>query len=405
MKLERVDPEVFEVVQEEKERQQNEIELIASENFVSPAVMEAVGSVLTNKYAEGLPGKRYYGGCDVVDKVENLAIERLKKLFRLEGYACNVQPHSGSAANMAVMLACLQPGDTILSMDLSAGGHLSHGCKVNFSGKWFHVVSYGVDDEGLIDYEDVARKAKEHQPKLIIAGASAYPRVIDFEKFREIAGEAYLLADIAHIAGLIVAGLHPSPVGYADFITTTTHKTLRGTRGGVIMVKEELGKKMNSAVFPGMQGGPLMHAIAGKAVAFYEALQPSFLEYQKQILRNCKAMEETFSEEGIAMVSGGSDNHLLLLDLRSLNITGKEAEERLGEVNITLNKNGIPHDPQPPKVTSGVRIGTPAVTTRGFKEEECKKVAQLIGRVLKGNSAGVKEEVARLCQQFPLYDE
>lgn len=406
--LKKEDPEVYDAIVSEIARQNNSIELIASENFASPAVMEALFNVMTNKYAEGYPGKRYYGGCENVDVVENLAKERLKRLFDCDkhGYDVNVQPHSGSQANLAAYLALIETGDTILGMDLSSGGHLSHGLKINFSGRLFNVVGYKTDEKGMIDYKEIEKLAMQHKPKLIIAGASAYSRTIDFEKFAEIAKkvDAYLLADIAHIAGLIIAGLHPSPLPYADVVTSTTHKTLRGTRGGIIIFKEELKKKINSSVFPGTQGGPLMHVIAGKAVAFHEALKPEFVQYQKQVLKNAKAMADEFLKEGIDLVSGGTDNHLMLIDLRSLKLSGKEAEKMLEERGITCNKNGIPDDPQPPMITSGLRIGTPAVTTRGFKEEECKETAKLMIDILKKKGSDVKKKVDDLCKKFPLYE-
>ena len=366
------DEEVGQAIKDEYARQNRNIELIASENIVSPTVLYAMGSVLTNKYAEGYPSKRYYGGCENVDVVENIAIERVKKLFNCE-YA-NVQPHSGAQANMAVFFAMLNPGDTYMGMSLDAGGHLSHGSPVNFSGKYFNCVPYGVDENGYIDYDNVLELAKQHKPKLIIAGASAYPRIIDFKKFREIADEvgAYLMVDMAHIAGLVATGLHPSPFPYADVVTTTTHKTLRGPRGGVILSNNEINEKFNfnKAIFPGTQGGPLEHVIAGKAVAFKEALDPSFKEYQAQIVKNCKALATSLKDKGFNMVTGGTDNHLLLLDLTNFDITGKELQARCDNVYITLNKNAIPNDPRSPFVTSGVRIGTAAITSRGMKEED-----------------------------------
>ncbi len=410
-KVREFDPEVFEALKCEFKRQNEHLELIASENFTSEAVMEAQGSVLTNKYAEGLPGKRYYGGCECVDIVENLAIERCKKLFNAEHI--NVQPHSGSQANQAVYLAMLKPGDTILSMNLSHGGHLSHGSPVNMTGKYYNVVQYGVKkDTETIDFDQVAELAKEHKPKLIICGASAYPRIIDFAKFREIADEvgAYLMADVAHIAGLIVTGLHPSPTEPCHFVTTTTHKTLRGPRGGVTMCKAEFAKEIDKSVFPGLQGGPLMHVIAAKAVAFKEAMTPEFKESQKQVIINAKAMAEELQKEGFRIVSGGTDNHLLLVDLTDKNITGKEAEAALGKANITVNKNTIPFDTRSPFVTSGIRVGTPAVTTRGIKEQEAREIAKLIATVLKNiddNSVieKVKAEVIEMCGKHPLYPE
>jgi len=414
MTLQTKDPEIFQAIESERKRQHEHIELIASENFVSKEVMQAVGSVMTNKYAEGYPKKRYYGGCEYVDDAEILAIERLSKLFNTgeHGYKCNVQPHSGANANLAVYLALVQAGETVMGMDLSAGGHLTHGLGINFSGKLYNIVPYGVTDEGLIDYEALAEKAREHKPKMIIAGASAYPRSIDFKKFSEIAKEvgAYLFVDMAHIAGLVAAGVHESPMPYADVITSTTHKTLRGTRGGIIISKEEIAKKIDSGIFPGSQGGPLMHVIAGKAVAFKEALQPEFKFYQQQIVKNAKAMATTLVQEGIDLVSGGTDNHLMLLDLRSLDITGKAAQNLLEEVRITTNKNGIPNDPQKPWITSGIRVGTPAITTRGFTEEDCIEVAKLIAKTLKNpEDESIKEEVKKsvgaLCEKHPLYQE
>ncbi len=384
--LKQVDPELFEIIQLEENRQENNIELIASENFVSNAVLEAQGSILTNKYAEGYPGHRYYGGCEYIDMAENLAIERVKKLFGAK--FANVQPHSGSQANAAAYQALLQTGDTVLGMDLSAGGHLTHGSKVNFSGKNYHFVSYGVDKETeMIDYENVRQQALKFQPKLIVAGASAYSRFIDFKKFKEIADEvgAYLMVDMAHIAGLVATGLHPSPIPYADVVTSTTHKTLRGPRGGLILTKDEsIAKKINSAIFPGTQGGPLEHIIAAKAVAFKEDLEPSFKEYSAQILKNIKAMEQVFANTPEArLVAGGSDNHLLLIDVTGFGLTGKKAEETLDKVGITVNKNAIPFETQKPTITSGIRVGTAAITTRGFKEKEAQKVAEIIVDVLK----------------------
>lgn len=401
------DPEVYASVNKELKRQQNTIELIASENFVSPAVMEAVGSVLTNKYAEGYSGHRYYGGCKYVDEVETLAIERLKKIYGCE-YA-NVQPHSGASANQAVYFALLTPGDTIMGMSLSHGGHLTHGSKANMSGKYFNIVPYGVDPETeTIDYDKVEAIALECQPKLIVCGASAYPRIIDFKRFREIADKvgAYLMVDMAHIAGLVAAGLHPNPVGIADIVTTTTHKTLRGPRGGVIMAKEELGPKLNKAIFPGMQGGPLEHVIAGKAVAFGEALTDEFKDYQTQIVKNAKAMADTFIKNGIKLVSGGTDNHLMLLDLSDTDMTGLELEQNLEKANITVNKNTVPNEKRKPSITSGIRIGTPSVTTRGMKEPEMVKIAEMITRIIKEGKSAVKEvkaEVKELLKAFPLY--
>ena len=405
--IERTDPEVAEALKLELSRQQGNIELIASENFVSPAVMAAAGSHLTNKYAEGYPGHRYYGGCQFVDIAEDLARSRVKQLFGCE--YCNVQPHSGASANLAVFFAMLSPGDTVMGMNLAHGGHLSHGSPVNISGKYFNIVPYGVDrDTQTIDYDEMERIAVECKPKMIISGASAYPRVIDFERIRAICDKvgAYMMVDIAHIAGLVAAGLHPSPVPYADFVTTTTHKTLRGPRGGVIMCKEEYGKAIDKAVFPGIQGGPLMHIIAAKAVAFKEALQPSFKAYQQQIVANAKAMAQEFSALGVNMVSGGTDNHLILLDLTSKGMTGKELEKMLDEVHITVNKNAIPFDTQKPFVTSGIRLGTPAMTSRGMKEPEARKIAQLITKVIEEREGAfeyVTAEVAKLCADFPLY--
>jgi len=407
-KILKVDPELAEAIEKEAARQRGNIELIASENFVSEAVLEAVGSPLTNKYAEGYPGKRYYGGCECVDIAENLAIERAKELFGCEH--ANVQPHCGAAANTAVYFAMLEPGDTILGMNLAHGGHLSHGSPVNISGKYFNVIPYGIDDDThRIDYEEVRRLALEHKPKMIVCGASAYPRIIDFEKFSNIAKEvgAYLMVDIAHIAGLVAAGLHPNPVPYADFVTTTTHKTLRGPRGGMIMCKEEHAKAINKAVFPGLQGGPLMHVIAGKAVCFKEALSDEFKAYQKQVVKNAAALADALVKEGFDLVSGGTDNHLMLVDLRNFKITGKEAEKRLDEVNITVNKNAIPNDPESPFVTSGIRIGTPAATSRGFKEEDMLVIGKLIAKAMGDDFESVKDEikaeVKRLTDKYPLY--
>ncbi|MEX3621571.1 serine hydroxymethyltransferase [Viridibacillus arvi] len=409
IKLAALDTAVFEAMEAEKARQQANIELIASENIVSDAVMEAQGSVLTNKYAEGYPGKRYYGGCEHVDVVENIARDRLKEIFGAE-YA-NVQPHSGAQANMAVYFTILEQGDTVLGMNLSHGGHLTHGSPVNFSGVQYNFVEYGVtEDTNVIDYEDVRQKALEHKPKLIVAGASAYPRQIDFAKFREIADEvgAYFMVDMAHIAGLVAAGEHPNPVPYADFVTSTTHKTLRGPRGGLILCKEEFGKKIDKSIFPGIQGGPLMHVIAGKAVAFGEAQQPEFKEYIGQVVKNAKAFGEALQAEGIKLVSGGTDNHLLLLDVRSMGLTGKVAEALLDEVQITANKNTIPYETESPFVTSGVRVGTAAVTSRGFKEDDMKEVASIIASVLKNPEDEVikveaQKRVAALTTKHPLY--
>ena len=401
------DPEIVQAMEAELKRQRDNIELIASENFVSPAVMDAMGTHLTNKYAEGYPGKRYYGGCVNVDVVENLARERAKQLFGCEHV--NVQPHSGSQANIAVYFAMLEPGDTILGMNLSHGGHLSHGSPVNISGKYFHVVPYGVDETGFIDYDEFERIAVEAKPKLIVAGASAYARTIDFERISKIAKKvgAYLMVDIAHIAGLVATGLHPSPVPYADFVTTTTHKTLRGPRGGMIMCKEEYAQKIDKAIFPGIQGGPLMHIIAAKAVCFKEALTPEYKEYMTQVVKNAKALAEGLMANGLDIVSGGTDNHLMLVDLRKYNVTGKDAEKMLDEVRITCNKNTIPFDPQSPFVTSGVRLGTPAVTTRGMKEEDMKEIAAIIAGTLKDFEGFKEEAIARvdaLTKKYPLYE-
>lgn len=406
--IKKQDEEVFGAMDRELSRQRGNLELIASENIVTPAVMAAMGSHLTNKYAEGYPGKRYYGGCVYVDEVENIAIERVKKIFGA-AYA-NVQPHSGANANLAVYFALLEVGDTILGMNLAHGGHLTHGSPVNMSGKNYHIVPYGVKKEtGRIDYEEVERLAKEHHPKLIVAGASAYPRAIDFKEFRRIADEvgAYLMVDMAHIAGLVAAGEHMNPVPYAHVVTTTTHKTLRGPRGGVILTNdEEIAKKINKAIFPGTQGGPLMHVIAAKAVAFGEALTPAFKAYQHQIVLNAKAMSERFLANGVNLVSGGTDNHLMLLDLTSNHITGKELEALLDEAHITVNKNAIPFDTEKPFVTSGVRIGTPSVTQRGMKEEDCVYIADLITDIIKHRGEAVervKEAVVALCEKYPIY--
>ena len=403
------DEEVGQAIKDEYARQNRNIELIASENIVSPTVLYAMGSVLTNKYAEGYPGKRYYGGCENVDVVENIAIERVKKLFGCE-YA-NVQPHSGAQANMAVFFAMLNPGDTYMGMSLDAGGHLSHGSPVNFSGKYFNCVPYGVDENGYIDYDNILELAKQYKPKLIIAGASAYPRIIDFKKFREIADKvgAYLMVDMAHIAGLVATGLHPSPFPYADVVTTTTHKTLRGPRGGVILSNNEINEKFNfnKAIFPGTQGGPLEHVIAGKAVAFKEALDPSFKEYQSQIVKNCKALANSLRNKGFNMVTDGTDNHLLLLDLTNFDITGKELQNRCDNVYITLNKNAIPNDPRSPFVTSGVRIGTAAITSRGMKEEDMEIIADLIYQTVtdyENNIDNIREKVVTLCNKYPIYE-
>ncbi len=401
------DEEVAKAIELELNRQKNCIELIASENVVSEPVMSAMGTVLTNKYAEGYPGKRYYGGCECVDITENIARDRAKKLFGAEH--ANVQAHSGAQANSAVYIALLQPGDTVLGMSLACGGHLTHGSPVNMSGLVYNFVPYGIDDvTHRIDYDKVEELAIQHKPKLIVAGASAYPRVIDFERFAEIAKKvgAYLMVDMAHIAGLVAAGLHPSPVPYADVVTSTTHKTLRGPRGGLILCKEELAKKIDKGIFPGMQGGPLMHTISAKAVCFGEALKPEFKEYQTQVVRNAKVLAETLVAEGFELVSGGTDNHLMLVDLRNFNITGKELENKLDAVGITLNKNAIPNDPQSPFVTSGVRIGTPAVTTRGMKEEDMKVIGKLIKLAASDFDAKadyIRAEVAKLCEKYPLY--
>lgn len=400
------DPEIAEAIQAEMERQNSHIELIASENWVSKAVMAAMGSPLTNKYAEGYPGKRYYGGCQCVDVAENLAKERAKELFGCE--YVNVQPHSGAQANMAVFFAMLTPGDTIMGMNLDHGGHLTHGSPVNMSGKYFKVVPYGVNDEGVIDYDKVREIALECRPKLIVAGASAYARTIDFKRFREIADEAgaYLMVDMAHIAGLVAAGLHPSPIPYAHVTTTTTHKTLRGPRGGMILSSNEVNDKFNfnKAVFPGIQGGPLMHVIAAKAVCFREALQPEFKEYQKQILKNAKALCQGLKKRGISIVSGDTDNHLMLVDLTEKNVSGKELEKRLDEAHITCNKNTIPNDPRSPFVTSGVRLGTPAVTTRGMKEDDMDKIAEIIAMVIESedNVEAARKMAAELTEKYPL---
>ncbi len=409
--LRQTDPEIYEAIVKEYKRQFYHLELIASENFTSLAVMEAQGSVLTNKYAEGLPHKRYYGGCEFVDIAEDLAIKRVKELYGAEH--ANVQPHSGSQANMAVYMAVLKPGDTILGMDLAHGGHLTHGAKVNFSGKIYSVVYYGLNPETeLIDYDQVYRLAKEHKPKLIVAGASAYPRVIDWERFAHIAQEvgAYLMVDMAHYSGLIAGGVYPNPVPYAHFVTSTTHKTLRGPRGGFILCKAEFAKEIDKSVFPGIQGGPLMHVIAAKAVAFKEAMTEEFKEYAKQVVRNAQAMAEEFIRLGFKVVSNGTDSHIVLLDLRDKGITGKQAEEALGRANITVNKNAVPFDPLPPTKTSGIRIGTPAMTTRGMREEEMRLIARLIAQVIQNIEDShvierVGREVIELCQQFPLYPE
>ncbi len=407
--LESFDPQVAQAIRLETEREEYNLELIASENFVSEAVMEAQGSVMTNKYAEGYPGKRYYGGCSQVDVVENLAIERAKELFGADHV--NVQPHSGSQANMAVYFSVLKPGDTILGMNLSHGGHLTHGSSANFSGKLFNVVFYGVSsDTEVIDYDEVARLAREHRPKMIVVGASAYPRIIDFARFREIADEvgAVIMVDMAHIAGLVAAGLHPSPVPYAEFVTTTTHKTLRGPRGGMILCREEYAKVLNSNIFPGIQGGPLMHVIAAKAVAFKEALAPEFKSYQEQIIKNAKALADALIAQGFRLVSGGTDNHMMLVDLTETGLTGKVAEEALDKAGITVNKNTIPNETRSPFVTSGIRIGTPAATTHGLKEKDMVQVAGFIADALKNTEnvaelQRIKGEVNALMKKFPLY--
>ena len=406
-----VDPEIQKAIDQELSRQREKLEMIASENIVSTAVMQAQGSILTNKYAEGYPGKRYYGGCEYVDIVEQLAIDRAKKLFGAE-YA-NVQPHSGAQANTAVYFALLQPGDTILGMNLTDGGHLTHGSPVNISGKYFKIIPYGVDKETeRIDYDELERLAKEHQPKLIVGGASAYSRVIDFERMAQIAKSvgAYFMVDMAHIAGLVAAGLHPSPVPYADVVTTTTHKTLRGPRGGLILCRDaEFGKQFNKAIFPGIQGGPLMHVVAAKAVAFKEALSDEFKVYQQQVLDNAKALADELVKKGFRIVSGGTDNHLMLVDLRSKNITGKEAQFLLDEIGITANRNTIPFEPLSPFVTSGIRLGTPALTTRGLKEEDIREVADIIADVIENREdsaviEAAKAKVQTICKKFPLYE-
>ena len=410
--LKTVDPEIQKAIDQELSRQREKLEMIASENIVSTAVMQAQGSILTNKYAEGYPGKRYYGGCEYVDIVEQLAIDRAKKLFDAE-YA-NVQPHSGAQANTAVYFALLQPGDTILGMNLTDGGHLTHGSPVNISGKYFKIIPYGVDKETeRIDYDELERLAKEHQPKLIVGGASAYSRVIDFERMAQIAKSvgAYFMVDMAHIAGLVAAGLHPSPVPYADVVTTTTHKTLRGPRGGLILCRDaEFGKQFNKAIFPGIQGGPLMHVVAAKAVAFKEALSDEFKVYQQQVLDNAKALADELVKKGFRIVSGGTDNHLMLVDLRSKNITGKEAQFLLDEIGITANRNTIPFEPLSPFVTSGIRLGTPALTTRGLKEEDIREVADIIADVIENRKdsaviEAAKAKVQAICKKFPLYEE
>ena len=406
--IEQTDPEVFAAIQAENTRQEHHIELIASENYASPAVMAAQGSQLTNKYAEGYPGKRYYGGCENVDIVEQLAIDRLKQIFGAD--AANVQPHCGASANEAVFLAFLKPGDTIMGMSLAEGGHLTHGMPLNISGKWFNVVSYGLNEKEEIDYDAMEAKAREHRPKLIVAGASAYALRIDFERFAKIAKEvgAIFMVDMAHYAGLIAAGLYPNPVPFADVVTSTTHKSLRGPRGGIILMKAEHEKAINSAIFPGLQGGPLMHVIAAKAVAFKEALSPEFKAYQAQVVKNAQVIAETLTQRGLRIVSGRTESHVMLVDLRAKGITGKEAEAVLGAAHMTINKNAIPNDPEKPFVTSGVRIGTPALTTRGFKEEEARLTANLIADVLdnprdEANLAAVRAKVAELTSRFPVY--
>ena len=406
--LRQTDPEIFEAIQKELNRQRNHLELIASENIVSPAVLEATGSILTNKYAEGYPDHRYYGGCQFVDISERLAIERAKKLFGAEH--ANVQPHSGANANTAVYFAVLKPGDTIMGMSLAHGGHLTHGSPVNLSGKYFNIVPYGVNDEGFIDYDEVEKIALATKPDITVAGASAYPRTIDFKRFREIADKAgsYLMVDMAHIAGLVAAGLHPSPVPYADFVTSTTHKTLRGPRGGLILCKEKYAKAIDKAIFPGTQGGPLEHIIAGKAVAFKEALSPEFVQYQQQVVKNAKAMENALRKHNIRMVSDGTDNHLLLINLIGTGITGKELDCMLGQANITANKNSVPNDPEKPTVTSGLRIGSPVLTTRGMKEAEMEEVMDCIADIIRRKEnviADVKKRVAALLERFPIYPE
>lgn len=401
------DPQVGEAMEAELKRQRRNLELIASENIVSPAVMAAMGSVLTNKYAEGYPGRRYYGGCECVDVVENIAIERAKELFGAE--AANVQPHSGAQANMAAYSAILEPGDTVMGMSLADGGHLTHGSPVNASGKLYKFVPYGVNPDGFIDYDGLERKAREIKPKLIVAGASAYPRIIDFERIGALAKEigAYFMVDMAHIAGLVAAGLHPSPVPYADIVTTTTHKTLRGPRGGLILSTEELASAINKAIFPGNQGGPLMHIIAAKAVCFGEALAPEFKKYQKNIVSNCSALANGLLSRGVRLVSGGTDNHLILVDLRSLGVTGKELEHRLDEVYITANKNSVPNDPEKPFVTSGIRLGTAAVTSRGLNEQDMDTIADFVYRCavdFEGSADDIRRGVCDICRRYPLYE-
>ena len=399
-----VDTEVQDALDGELARQRSTIELIASENFTSAAVLAAQGSVLTNKYAEGYPGKRYYGGCEQVDKVENIAIDRAKQLFGSEHV--NVQPHSGSQANEAAYAALVEPGDKVLSMDLAHGGHLTHGMKLNFSGRTYDFVHYGVGGDGYIDYDEVRDIALRERPRMILAGASAYPRIIDFERFREISDEvgAFFLTDMAHIAGLVAAGVHPSPVPCCEIVTTTTHKTLRGARGGMILCREEFAKKVNSRVFPGMQGGPLMHAIAGKAVAFGEALQPEFADYARRIVENCRALAEGLLEGGLDLVSGGTDNHLILVDLIDADVTGKELEDSLEAVGVTCNKNMVPNDPEPPTVTSGVRLGTAAMTTRGMGEDEMREISDIIVATTRGEKEGLRDRVAALTEAYPLYE-
>ena len=406
--LAKTDPELWAAIQNENKRQEDHIELIASENYTSPSVMQAQGSQLTNKYAEGYPGKRYYGGCEFVDVAEQLAIDRVKALFGAE--AANVQPHCGASANQAVFLAFLKPGDTFMGMSLAEGGHLTHGMALNMSGKWFNPIAYGLDENEEIDYEQMERLAREHKPKLIIAGASAYSRKIDFERIGKLAKEvgAIFMVDMAHYAGLVAAGVYPNPVPHADIVTSTTHKSLRGPRGGIILMKAEHEKAINSAVFPGLQGGPLMHVIAGKAAAFKEALEPGFKDYQKQVVANAKALAETLIERGLRIVSGGTDSHVMLVDLRAKKMTGKEAERVLGEAHITCNKNGIPNDPEKPMVTSGIRLGSPAMTTRGFKEAEARQVGNFIADVLDNpndpeNIAKVRAQVSELTKRFPVY--
>ena len=406
--LAKTDPQLWAAIQNENKRQEDHIELIASENYTSPAVMEAQGSQLTNKYAEGYPGKRYYGGCEFVDVAEQLAIDRVKALFGAE--AANVQPHCGASANQAVFLAFLKPGDTFMGMSLAEGGHLTHGMALNMSGKWFNPIAYGLDKNEEIDYEQMERLAREHKPKLIIAGASAYSKKIDFERIGKLAKEvgAIFMVDMAHYAGLVAAGVYPNPVPHADIVTSTTHKSLRGPRGGIILMKAEHEKAINSAVFPGLQGGPLMHVIAAKAVAFKEAAEPGFKDYQKQVVANAKALAETLIARGLRIVSGGTDSHVMLVDLRAKKMTGKEAERVLGEAHITCNKNGIPNDPEKPMVTSGIRLGSPAMTTRGFKEAEARQVGNFIADVLDNpndpeNIAKVRAQVAELTKRFPVY--